>query len=72
MTKRGNFLDDETNMRKVVPGPGQYPVTEEWPEKSKLKVSYPDKKTYVDEIMIREKKEKKPAPGEYNVTKTLK
>lgn len=37
-----------------------------------MKVSYPDKKTYVDEIMIREKKEKKPAPGEYNVTKTLK
>lgn len=37
-----------------------------------MKVSYPDKKTYVDEIMIREKKEKKPAPGEYNVIKTLK
>jgi hypothetical protein len=33
---------------------------------------YPDKKTYIDEIMQSEKKEKKPAPGEYNVTQTLK
>lgn len=59
-------------MHKIVPGPGQYPLSMEWPEKSKLKLHYPDKKTYVDEIMQSEKKEKKPAPGEYNVTQTLK
>lgn len=28
--------------------------------------------TYVDEIIKKEKKEKKPAPGSYNVIKTLK
>jgi hypothetical protein len=53
VTKRGNYLDDEANLHKIVPGPGQYPLTQEWPEKSKLKISYPDKKTYVDEIMIK-------------------
>lgn len=72
VTKRGNFLDDETKMRKIVPGPGQYPITSEWPEESKLKINYPNKQTYVDEIMKSEKKEKKPAPGQYNVTKTMK
>jgi hypothetical protein len=71
ITKRGNYLDDEANLHKIVPGPGKYPLEMEWPEKSKLKINYPDKKTYVDEIVQSEKKEKKPAPGEYNVTKTL-
>ena len=28
--------------------------------------------TYVDEIMKHEKREKKPAPGQYNVVKTQK
>jgi hypothetical protein len=28
----------------------------EWPEKSKLKINYPDKQTYVDEIMNQGKK----------------
>lgn len=31
VTKRGNYLDDETNMRKIVPGPGQYPLAQPWP-----------------------------------------
>jgi hypothetical protein len=37
-----------------------------------MKIHYPDKQTYVDEIMRSEKKEKKPAPGQYNVMKSLK
>lgn len=72
VTKRGNFLEDEQKAHKFVPGPGQYPITQEWPEKSKLKIAYPDKQTYVDEIMKSEKKDKRPAPGQYNVVKTLK
>lgn len=55
-----------------MPGPGQYPLALPWPEKSKMKIHYPDKQTYVDEIMRSEKKEKKPAPGQYNVMKSLK
>jgi hypothetical protein len=35
-------------------------------------VNYPDRKTYIDEVMKKEKKEKKPAPGHYEVTRTLK
>ena len=72
VTKRGNFLEDEQKLHKLIPGPGQYAYTLDWPEKSKLKIHYPDKLTYVDEIMKSEKKEKKPAPGQYNVEKTLK
>jgi len=37
-----------------------------------LKLHYPDKATYVDEIMKQGKKEKKPAPGQYNLVKTQK
>lgn len=35
-------------------------------------MKYGDKQTYVDDIIKREKKEGKPAPGQYNVVKTLK
>jgi hypothetical protein len=38
----------------------------------KLKIRHADKKTYIDEIMKREKKEKRPAPGQYNTFKGLK
>ena len=37
-----------------------------------MKIAYPDKLTYIDEIMKSEKKQKKPAPGQYNVMKTQK
>jgi hypothetical protein len=59
-------------LHKIVPGPGQYPFTDEWPEKPTLKIKLPDRKTYVDEIMKFEKKEKRPAPGSYNIAPTLK
>jgi hypothetical protein len=29
--KRANFIDDETKMHQIVPGPGQYPKVDEWP-----------------------------------------
>jgi hypothetical protein len=38
----------------------------------KLKVRYAEKKTYIDEIMRQEKKEKRPAPGQYHTFKSLK
>jgi hypothetical protein len=59
-------------MYKSVPGPGKYSSELEWPEKSKFKIQYSDKKTYVDEIINKNKKEKGPAPGSYNVVKTMK
>lgn len=71
VTKRGNYLDDETKVHSAVPGPGKYVKSEEWAEIPKLKVKHADKMTYVDEIIRQGKKEKKPAPGQYNVTKTL-
>ena len=42
VTKRGNFLEDEQKLHKLIPGPGQYAYTLDWPEKSKLKIHYPD------------------------------
>lgn len=51
VTKRGNYLEDEQKVHKIVPGPGQYPLALPWPEKSKMKIHYPDKHTYVDNIM---------------------
>jgi len=44
-------LDDEAKVHKIVPGPGQYPFTDEWPEEKKLKVHHADKKTFIDEII---------------------
>lgn len=72
VTKRGNYLEDEAKVHKIVPGPGQYPTKEEWSNKTTIKPHYADKRTYIDEIMRREKKEKKPAPGQYEVEKSLK
>lgn len=34
-TKRGNYLDDEANLHKIVPGPGKYKYDLPWPQKSK-------------------------------------
>jgi hypothetical protein len=34
-TKRGNYLDDASNQKKFVPGPGKYSFSLPWPEKSK-------------------------------------
>ena len=31
VTKRGNFLEDEQNAHKAIPGPGKYEIKEEWP-----------------------------------------
>ena len=44
----------------------------EWPSKSKMKIHYPERKTYFAEVMKEQKRNKKPAPGAYNVVKTLK
>ena len=51
VTKRGNFLDDEANMHKQTPGPGKYQYQDEWPEKKRLKISYPDKQTFLDQLI---------------------
>lgn len=71
-TKRGNFLDDETKLHKLVPGPGKYTFSEEWPEKSKLKPRYSQNLTYIQEIIKQQKKEKRPGPGKYNLFKSQK
>ena len=59
-------------MHSAVPGPGHYLKTEEKGDKSKAKIKYGDKMTYLDEIIKQNKREKTPAPGQYNVVKTLK
>ena len=46
-TKRGNYLDDEANMHKIVPGPGKYKFLDEWPKKTKRLRTEADKKTYI-------------------------
>jgi hypothetical protein len=56
-----------------VPGPGKYSRSEQWGEQEhRPKVKYGEKMTYLDEIIKQQKKEKLPAPGHYNVAKTLK
>jgi hypothetical protein len=59
-------------MRKQTPGPGRYQYQDEWPEKKKLKIAYPDKQTFLDQLIKREKKDRTPAPGQYDAVKTLK
>lgn len=71
-TKRGNYLDDEANLHKIIPGPGKYNFKDEWPKKCKSLHTETNKTTYIDELMKREKKEKKPGPGQYQIIKTLK
>lgn len=44
----------------------------DWPEKEKMKRNVGDKMTYIDEIIKNNKRNKLPAPGAYNVIKTLK
>jgi hypothetical protein len=54
---------------KNVPVPGTYTLPDEFENGSKVKNSksfISQKKTYVDEIILRAKKEKTPAPGQYN------
>lgn len=55
-TKRGSFLEDELKLHKIVPGPGKYSFSEEWPEKPKLKPRYSEKLTFIQEIIKQEKK----------------
>ena len=45
IVKRGSFLDDEAKVHKLVPGPGKYKFSSEWPEKAKLKPRYSEKVT---------------------------
>lgn len=59
-------------MHKLVPGPGKYPFTDEWPKKSKSLHPATKKKTFIEELMEKEKKEKKPAPGHYSIVKSQK
>jgi hypothetical protein len=65
-TKRGSFLDEETKLHKPVPGPGQYASQSLWPGKPALKVKFPDRKTFIDEIFRRSKRFKTPSPGQYH------
>ena len=55
-----------------MPGPGKYPLVSEWPEKAKLKAHYSKRSTFIQDIFRKEKKEKRPAPGSYNLFKSLK
>lgn len=55
-----------------MPGPGKYQLKMAWPEKSKSLHKEPDRKTYIQELMDHEKKEKKPAPGHYKTFKSQK
>lgn len=59
-------------MHSAVPGPGHYIKNEDKGDKSKPKIKYGEKMTYLDEIIKQNKREKTPAPGQYNVVKTLK
>ena len=63
LTRRGNYLDSEVSIHKIIPGPGKYPITMRWPELSKLKIHHADRKTYLDEILKLAKRDKRPAPG---------
>lgn len=67
--KRGSYLEDYQKVHGSVPGPGVYDnVKNLWPEKHKIPRSKPaDKQTYIDEIMKQCKKQKRPAPGQYNL-----
>ncbi len=71
-TKRGNYLDDYSGLHKYCPGPGTYKSEMDWPEKEKIKRNHSKKMTYIDEIIKQQKRNKIPAPGSYNVVKTLK
>lgn len=59
-------------MHSAVPGPGHYIKGEDKTDKPTHKIKYGDKMTYLDEIIKQNKREKTPAPGQYNVVKTLK
>lgn len=55
-TKRGNYLDDASNLVKYIPGPGKYTYQQPWPQKSKSMHPASKKITYIDEIFKKEKK----------------
>lgn len=61
-------------MHGNTPGPGVYNYDKNlWPQKvTHMKYKPSDRKTYIDEIMKKNKKEKHPAPGQYKLEKTLK
>ncbi|KRX08514.1 hypothetical protein PPERSA_12995 [Pseudocohnilembus persalinus] len=84
-TKRGNFLDDEIKLHNpCYPKPNtikvQYDQSDNWKMdqktmelyKQKFKVDQKlNKKTYIDQIIHRQKGNSKvPGPGQYSVTKT--
>lgn len=72
-TKRGNYLEDYAKIYGPLPGPGVYDYPNgNWTIHSKhsSKKVVPSKKlTYIDEIIEREKKDKRPAPGQYKLFK---
>lgn len=72
--KRGSYLEDYAKIHGYIPGPGVYDHAKNlWPSKSRIKKEkIPHRKTYIDEMIAREKKEKKPAPGQYKLGKSVK
>lgn len=60
-------------MHGDLPGPGVYEYpNSNWPSKNKnsaKKIGPKKKLTYIDEIIEHEKKEKRPAPGQYKLFK---
>jgi hypothetical protein len=57
---------------KGYPSPGQYPFKDNWPKQSKSLRQPGKKKTYLDLVIEYAKKEKIPAPGQYNLNKSQK
>jgi hypothetical protein len=72
VTDRGSYLKDEIRITKNNPPPGQYNSMDEWPKPSKSLREPSKKKTYLDDIIDHAKREKLPAPGQYNLFKSQK
>ena len=52
LIKKQNYLDEETNKTKDIPGPGTYKIEGNWPKQTR-QVHHSEKKTYIDELMRR-------------------
>lgn len=69
LTKKGHYLDDLAKQAKG-PGPGTYPIPSCFSSTPRKKQLASEKKTFIDWIFSREKKNKFPAPNCYNVLPT--
>ncbi len=76
-TKKGFYMDYYLKVMKAVPPPSQYSIKDLFDQtnnKKKNKFNKLDnsliKYTYLERISMEQKNKKKPAPGDYNLTKT--